>query len=115
MLTETRTEGIAQQLLANLQVPLLRIALSDSNFFTVRNHPARRLLNLVLETANLWLDRSDEKFDHALNQRLQRSVKRVVEDNTGDMGVIEKEADDLDTHLKLISRRAEIAERRNAA
>ena len=112
LLTETRTEGIAQQLLASLQVPLLRIALSDSNFFTVRNHPARRLLNLVLETANLWLDRSDEKFDNALNQRLQRSVKRVVEDNTGDMGVIEKEADDLDTHLKLISRRAEIAERR---
>jgi len=112
LLTETRTEGIAQQLLANLQVPLLRIALSDSNFFTVRNHPARRLLNLVLETANLWLDRSDDKFDNALNQRLQRSVKRVVEDSTGDMGVIEKEADDLDTHLKLISRRAEIAERR---
>lgn len=112
LLTETRTEGIAQQLLASLQVPLLRIALSDSNFFTVRNHPARRLLNLVLETANLWLDRTDEKFDNALNQRLQRSVKRVVEDNTGDMGVIEKEADDLDTHLKLISRRAEIAERR---
>jgi len=112
LLTETRTEGIAQQLLASLQVPLLRIALSDSNFFTVRNHPARRLLNLVLESANLWLDRSDEKFDNALNQRLQRSVKRVVEDNTGDMGVIEKEADDLDTHLKLISRRAEIAERR---
>src|SRR6185437_13483144 len=112
LLTETRTEGIAQQLLGSLQVPLLRIALSDSNFFTVRNHPARRLLNLVLETANLWLDRSDEKFDNALNQRLQRSVKRVVEDNTGDMAVIEKEADDLDTHLKLISRRAEIAERR---
>lgn len=112
LLTETRTEGIAQQLLANLQVPLLRIALSDSNFFTVRNHPARRLLNLVLETANLWLDRSDEKFDNALNQRLQRSVKRVAEDNSGDMRVVEKEADELDTHLKLISRRAEIAERR---
>jgi hypothetical protein len=112
LLAETRTEGIAQQLLANLQVPLLRIALSDSNFFTVRNHPARRLLNLVLETANLWIDRSDEKFDNALNQRLQRSVKRVVDDYKGDLGIIEREADDLDNHLKLIARRAEIAERR---
>ncbi|HLI18361.1 MAG TPA: DUF1631 family protein [Rhodanobacteraceae bacterium] len=112
LLTETRTEGIAQQLLANLQVPLLRIALSDSNFFTVRNHPARRLLNLVLETANLWLDRSDDKFDTTLNHRLQRSVKRVVEEYHGDLGVIQEEADDLDAHLKLITRRAEIAERR---
>jgi hypothetical protein len=112
LLTETRSEGIAQQLLANLQVPLLRVALSDNDFFTVRNHPARRLLNLVLETANLWLDRSDDHFDVALNQRLQRSVDRVAAEYQGDLGVIKREADDLDSHLRLLSRRAEIAERR---
>lgn len=112
LLTETRTEGIAQQLLASLQVPLLRVALSDNDFFTVRNHPARRLLNLVLETANLWLDRSDDHFDVALNQRLQRSVDRVAAEYQGDLGVIKREADDLDSHLRLLSRRAEIAERR---
>ncbi|HEX5353893.1 MAG TPA: DUF1631 family protein [Rhodanobacteraceae bacterium] len=112
LLTETRTEGVAQQLLANLQVPLLRVALSDSDFFTVRNHPARRLLNLVLETANLWLDRSDDHFDAALNQRLQRAVERVSTEFQGDIGVIEREANDLDSHLRLLTRRAEIAERR---
>lgn len=112
LLTETRSEGIAQQLLGNLQVPLLRVALSDSDFFTIRNHPARRLLNLVLETANLWLDRSGDHFDAALNQRLQRSVQRVAAEYKGDIGVIEREADDLDSHLRLITRRAEIAERR---
>ncbi|HEY9110565.1 MAG TPA: DUF1631 family protein [Rhodanobacteraceae bacterium] len=112
LLTETRSEGVAQQLLANLQVPLLRVALFDNDFFTVRNHPARRLLNLVLETANLWLDRSDDHFDVALNQRLQRSVERVASDFQGDLGVIEREVNDLDSHLRLLSRRAEIAERR---
>jgi hypothetical protein len=112
LLTETRSEGSAQQLLSDLQVPLLRVALSDSDFFTVRNHPARRLLNLVLETANLWLDRSDDSFDTALNQRLQRSVQRVAAEFQGDIGVIEREAEDLDSHLRLLSRRAEIAERR---
>ncbi|WHZ19559.1 MAG: hypothetical protein OJF55_001708 [Rhodanobacteraceae bacterium] len=112
LLAETRDQGIAQQLLASLQVPLLRIALSDSDFFTTRNHPARRLLNLVLETANLWLDRSGDHFDAALNQRLQRSVQRVAAEYRGDIGVVEREADDLDSHLRLISRRAEIAERR---
>jgi hypothetical protein len=112
LLTETRAEGVAQRLLASLQVPLLRVALSDNDFFTVRNHPARRLLNLVLETANLWLDRSDGHFDVALNQRLQRSVERVASEFRDDLGVIEREADDLDSHLRLLSRRAEIAERR---
>ncbi|MGH8153332.1 MAG: DUF1631 family protein, partial [Rhodanobacteraceae bacterium] len=112
LLTETRTEGVAQQLLSSLQVPLLRVALADSDFFTVRNHPARRLLNLVLETANLWLDLGGDRFDTALHQRLKRSVDRVAADFQGDMGVIRREADELETHLKLISRRAEIAERR---
>jgi hypothetical protein len=112
LLTETRSEGVAQQLLSNLQVPLLRVALADSDFFTVRNHPARRLLNLVLETANLWLDRSDDRFDAALNQRLQRSVQRITSEFQGDIGLIEREADDLDSHVRLLTRRAEIAERR---
>lgn len=112
LLLETRTEGVARQLLASLQVPLLRVALSDSDFFTVRNHPARRLLNLVLETANLWLDRSGDQFDTALNQRLHRSVQRVASEYQGDLDVIKREADDLDSHLRLLARRAEIAERR---
>lgn len=112
LIGETRSEGIAQQLLGLLQVPLLRVALSDSEFFTVRNHPARRLLNLVLETANLWLDRSGDHFDVALNQRLQRAVQRIAAEYQGDLGVIEREADDLDSHIRLITRRAEIAERR---
>ncbi|MGH8214818.1 MAG: DUF1631 family protein [Rhodanobacteraceae bacterium] len=112
LLTETRSEGVAQRMLSSLQVPLLRVALSDSNFFTVREHPARRLLNLVLESANLWLDRSSDSFDAALNQRLQRSVQRITTEFQGDIGLIEREADDLDSHLRLLSRRAEIAERR---
>jgi hypothetical protein len=92
--------------------PLLRIALADTRFFTVREHPARRLLNTVLETANLWLDRSDGAFDTALNQRLQRSVQQVATKFDGNLDVVERAADDLDAHLRLLSRRAEIAERR---
>ncbi len=110
--TETRAEGTAQQLLGTLQVPLLRVALSDADFFTVRNHPARRLLNLVLEAANLWLDRTDGQFDAALNQRLQQTVDRVAREYHGDLTVIEREADNLDTHMRGLTRRAEIAERR---
>ncbi|HEU0277284.1 MAG TPA: DUF1631 family protein [Rhodanobacteraceae bacterium] len=112
LLAETREQGAAQQMLAGLQVPLLRVALADNRFFTVREHPARRLLNTVLETANLWLDRSDGAFDTALNQRLQRSVQQVATGFDGNLDVIERAADDLDAHLRLLSRRAEIAERR---
>jgi hypothetical protein len=111
LLVATSVGGATQRLLAQLQVPLLRVALSDSDFFTVRNHPARRLLNLVLETANLWLDLTDGNADSALNQRLQHAVERVAHDRNPDL--FASEADDLDAYIKQLKRRAEIIERRH--
>ncbi len=112
LLEETRAEGMAQQLLARLQAPLLRVALADGSFFTRRNHPARRLLNTLLETANLWLDRADGSYDAALGQRLQRVVDRVTGEFNGDISLFEQQADDLESHVRTLRRRAEIAERR---
>lgn len=112
LLDETRSGGTAQQLLARLQVPLLRVALADRSFFTRRAHPARRLLNSVAETANLWVDASDGEVDNALSEKLQRAVERVLGEFTGDLGLFEKLVDDLDAHVNGLRRRAEIAERR---
>ena len=112
LLDETRSGGSAQQLLARMQVPLLRVALADRNFFTRRTHPARRLLNSVAETANLWLDHSDGEPDRALSDRLQRTVDRALAEFTGDVALFERLSDELDSHVHALKRRAEIAERR---
>ncbi|SRR5579883_54367 len=112
LLDETRSGGTAQQLLARLQAPLLRVALADRSFFTRRAHPARRLLNTVAETANLWLDSSDGETDTVLSDKLQRAVDRVLNEFTGDISLLERLVDELDAHVNALRRRAEIAERR---
>jgi len=112
LLDETRSGGTAQQLLARLQVPLLRVALADRSFFTRRAHPARRLLNTVAETANLWVDGSEGETDSALSEKLQRAVDRVLGEFTGDVALFDKLVDELDAHVSGLRRRAEIAERR---
>ncbi|MGN6314275.1 MAG: DUF1631 family protein [Rhodanobacteraceae bacterium] len=112
LLDETRSGGIAQQMLTHLQIPLLRVALADSSFFTRRAHPARRLLNSVAETANLWLDAGDGEMDEALAKKLQRVVDRVLNEFSGDQSLLEKLVDDLESHVSGLRRRAEIAERR---
>lgn len=112
LLDETRSGGTAQQLLARLQVPLLRVALADRSFFTRRAHPARRLLNSVAETASLWVDGSDGEVDNALTEKLQRAVDRVLGEFTGDLALFERLVDDLEAHVNTLRRRAEIAERR---
>lgn len=112
LLDETRSGGSAQQLLGRLQVPLLRVALADRSFFTRRAHPARRLLNTVTETANLWMDANDGEVDRALTEKLQRAVERVTHEFTGDLSLFEKLVDELEAHVHALRRRAEIAERR---
>src|SRR5690348_834606 len=112
LLDETRSGGTGQQLLARLQVPLLRVALADRSFFTRRAHPARRLLNTVAETANLWVDASEGEADNALSEKLQRAVDRVLGEFTGDLALFEKLVDELEAHINGLRRRAEIAERR---
>jgi hypothetical protein len=41
-------------LLARLQIPMLKIAIADKNFFQHKNHPARRLLNNLAQAATGW-------------------------------------------------------------
>lgn len=112
LMDETRSGGMAQQLLARLQVPLLRTALADRSFFTRRAHPARRLLNTVAETANTWMDTGEGDSDAALGDKLQRTVDRVLGEFSGDVSLFERLIDELDAQVHSLKRRAEIAERR---
>ena len=112
LMDETRSGGSAQNLLARLQVPLLRAALADRSFFTQRAHPARRLLNTVAETANTWMDTGEGEADTVLADKLHRTVDRVLGEFSGDLSLFEKLVDELDSHVHTLKRRAEIAERR---
>ncbi|GAP66136.1 hypothetical protein MBSD_n1438 [Mizugakiibacter sediminis] len=105
--------GHAEKLLTRLQVPLLRVALSDPSFFTQRAHPARRLLNTLVETAANWIDSSDGEADPTLVEKMRLLVDRVLNEYTGDLGLFEQLLGDLDRHMSMLARKAESAERRH--
>ncbi len=107
---EVRTEGPATDLLTQLQVPLLRAAISDTSFFQRDQHPARELLNAVAESGAVWL--SDDDSDPVLLQKLNESVATVVSDYQGDEAVFAEANQRIQTHLRAAARRAEVTERR---
>ena len=47
---EVQPQTPGGQLLGQLQLPLLRVALQDPGFFSDRTHPARQLLTTITET-----------------------------------------------------------------
>ncbi len=110
---EVRMGGAAQRFLGKLQVPLLRTALDDPAFFSQRNHPARKLLNTVTETAAYWVDSADGEADPSLVQKMQAVTERLLHDYDGDSGLYVHLLADLERHMQTLARRAEMSERRH--
>lgn len=110
---ELRMGGAAQQLLTKLQVPLLRVALNDTGFFTRRSHPARRLLSTITETAAYWVDSADGEADPGLVEKMQLLVDRVSSEFNGDVGLFGSLLEDLERHMSTLARKADMVERRH--
>lgn len=108
---ELRSDAAISTMLNRLQVPLLRLALQDQAFFVRQEHPARQLLNAVAEAGASWFPK--DEADPQLNDQLRRAVDHVVEHYDGDSGVFESANQQLQEHLRMLARKAEVAERRH--
>lgn len=75
---QLQDEGDAKALLSGLQLPLLRAAVSDQQFFDRREHPARQLLDKMTQAMHDWLD--DEvggEVAHDLRPTFEKVVERA--------------------------------------
>lgn len=108
---ELRTDAPASALLKRLQLTLLQVALNDSAFFVRTEHPARKMLETVSETAAKWL--SDDDFDPQLLKPLQEAVTHVVKNYEGDSAIFEESNRKLQAHVDQQVRRAETLEKRH--
>ena len=101
-------------LIARMQIPYLKIALSDRSLFTNPAHPARRLLNRIAEAAIGWCDDGDRSPD-GLYGRIERIVEQVVGYFEGDLGLIESLDTELASYLQRFQEAARSAEIRMLA
>jgi hypothetical protein len=109
---QMRQGSSAQGVLSDLQVPMLRMAVADRNFFDQREHPARKLLGAVAEAATEWLDTGDSEADRALASKLDQLVARTRAEPPS-TGLYTSLLADIEHHLGLLARKAQIAERRH--
>jgi hypothetical protein len=102
----------AYALLGDLQLPMLRMAVTDREFFEKREHPARQLLDTVTAAANEWLDGSDGESNHPLAAKLEQLVDRACREPPS-AGLYTTLLADIEHHLALLARKAQAAERRH--
>ena len=111
IMKDVRPTSPAANLLSKLQVPLLRVALRDKEFFSQQQHPARQMLDAVAETGAYWA--GEDAGDRELMGNVERLVDRIRQEFDGDIGLFNTLLADLANQTQAVMRRAEVAERRH--
>jgi hypothetical protein len=78
ILSDPRVPPQMARQIARLQLPVLRVALTDASFFSSRRHPVRRFVNRIASLARAFEDFGDGAGREFL-QRVRELVEQIVE------------------------------------
>jgi hypothetical protein len=78
ILSDARVHPQVARQIARLQLPVLRVALVDANFFSSRRHPVRRFVNRIASLACAF-DEFDDGPGKQFLDRVQELVQEIVE------------------------------------
>lgn len=98
--------------LARLQIPILKVALIDREFFSRKAHPARRLLNLIAETAVETA--GDATMEAKVAGLVENVVQRIVSDFDQDVGIFTRSVEALTKAFDDLKRESTIRASRTA-
>ncbi|QAU35101.1 DUF1631 family protein [Janthinobacterium sp. 17J80-10] len=90
--------GEMKSLIGFLQVPVLKAALIDKDFFFKQEHPARRLVETLAQSSMEWDKDSGQQAP--LYQTMKRVVERVQEDFDKQMSVFSDVLADLQSFIQ---------------
>lgn len=109
---QLQRNGNARTVLGSLQLPLLRVAMTDHDFFERPEHPARQLLDTVTTTANDWFEGDDEASNRPLAAKLEQLVSRARQEPPS-ADLYASLLADIKRHVEVLSRKARAAEHRH--
>jgi tetratricopeptide (TPR) repeat protein len=75
-------------LIGRLQIPMLKVAIIDKDFFNQKKHPARKLLDSISRAALGWSDNPAE--EQALIDKTEEVVNFLINEFDDDIGVFEE-------------------------
>ena len=75
-------------LIGRLQIPMLKVAIIDKEFFNQKKHPARKLLDSISSAALGWSDNHSDQ--QALIEKTEEVVNFLINEFDQDIGVFEE-------------------------
>lgn len=102
-----------QALVSRLQIPVLKIALRDKNFFNNSEHVARVLINEIASLGIGWSESSKDQQDQFFDL-VNDMVHKINDEFVGELSVFERELKRLNDYKERETRRAKIVETRTS-
>ncbi len=76
-------------LIGRLQIPVLKVAIIDREFFSRKSHPARQLLNELSQAGIGWHEESEAAKDR-LYQKMEIVVRRILDEFDSDIAIFDE-------------------------
>lgn len=111
MLNEEDLPDSAKALLSYLHTPFLKLALLDKAFFSHPKHPARQLLNSLVDAGQRWLEPSSKHKDIVFRQ-MRDTVQRILNTMEINAALFSQLAFDFTAFMRKHERRVRISEDR---
>ncbi|MDH5572262.1 MAG: DUF1631 domain-containing protein [Gammaproteobacteria bacterium] len=84
ILDDENLPAVAKAQIARLQIPLLKIAILNKEFFNTQGHPARQLLN-ALAKAGLGIDDSEDTKNNPVLNKIKYVVHEIIHNFKNDI------------------------------
>ena len=111
ILEDRQLHSTMKAIISRLQIPVLKVALSDRNFFNRGGHPVRKLLNELALAAMGWTEKKPGQRD-PLRDRIESVVERVLNEYTDNVDLFTELLNDFGHFMDLDRRRRELVEQR---
>ncbi len=89
ILDDNSLPDFIKALIARLQIPVLKVAIVDREFFSRKSHPARQLLNELAYAGIGWLDESEAAKDR-LYEKMEAIVLRILHEFDSDTALFDE-------------------------
>lgn len=101
-----------RMLLAQLQIPILKVSMIDKEFFAKKSHPARRFLN-DLSKAGLGVCKQNDRFKNHVFEKMENLVERVLMEFECDVELFSILCEDFSSFMEHQQRQVELIEERS--
>ncbi|MEW5056780.1 MAG: DUF1631 family protein [Cycloclasticus sp.] len=114
ILQDRHLPDVVRAMIAQLQIPILKVAMMDKDFFAKKSHPARQFLN-ALSQAGLGVSEKNTKIKNSVFEKMESLVARVLMDFDSDIVIFADLFAEFELFMQQQQRQVDVIEERSRA